>query len=573
MRWMKSTALIVLTLVVLLAIQSLVGANTQSDYNADTLIFPHDQVVEVNIRMAPEDLDDLNLNAMNETVYMADITYNGVSIESVGIRAKGNSSLKSVANSVSDRYSFKLDFDEYIDEQSFLGLEKLNLNNLFSDPSMMAEYLSYEALDSIGADVARTTYVNLTINGELQGLYLAVEEVDEAFVINHYGNANGELYKPEMGGGADLSVSDDYSGIVDEFGSDDLSHFETLVEAIEAGDVSEIMNTDSFLKYLAVSSMMIHFDAYQGGMFHNYYLYYNDGAFEWISWDLNMTFNGFPMSGLTDEEAIKVYIDEPVIGDMSQYPLVETVLSDDENLSKYHDYLSMLMNDYLNDDIFEQRVLEVYTMIKSYVSLDPTSFYSYEEFDQAIFGSDSIIDFMKARNENVAMQLSGQIESSNNGQGNGGSGGMRKPGDGQVQGGQKDGPMNQAPDMTLLVEIIGRDKIDSDILKLIEAGEQVPRETMKSLMDQLTQDQRAQLIGGQDPMMGDQQTRNVEGPGQELQGPGGEMQVPDREMQGQKTLEADMEVADSLQRDSIILAGLFSIILVAMSFVLMKHRR
>jgi len=357
---------------------------------------------------------------------MADITYNGIKLESVGIRAKGNSSLSSVAKTDSERYSFKIDFDEYIDEQSLLGLEKINLNNLFSDPSMMAEYLSYEALESIEADVPRTTYVNLTINDELHGLYLAVEQVDETFLINHYGNTDGELYKPEMGNGSDLTVSDNYNGIIDKLGvTDNLDHFESLVMAIKNGDVSEMMNTESFLKYLAVSTMVIHYDSYQGGMYHNYYLYWNKDAFEWITWDLNMAFNGFPKSGLTDAEAVQGLIDEPVIGDMSQYPLVEAVLSDETNIVIYHDYLSSLRNNYFNEEVFEARVIEVYSMIKNYVSIDPTSFYSYEEFENALFSEEGIIDFAEARVSNVTLQLNGNLESSNDGKGNTGSTGMK----------------------------------------------------------------------------------------------------------------------------------------------------
>ena len=490
MKLMKNTAVIVVTIVILIAIQSMVGADSETLFNTDTIVFPHDEVVEVSITIDELDLVDLNTNAMNETTYMADITYNGIKLESVGIRAKGNSSLSSVAKTDSERYSFKIDFDEYIDEQSLLGLEKINLNNLFSDPSMMAEYLSYEALESIEADVPRTTYVNLTINDELHGLYLAVEQVDETFLINHYGNTDGELYKPEMGNGSDLTVSDNYNGIVDKLGvSDNLDHFESLVMAIKNGDVSEMMNTESFLKYLAVSTMVIHYDSYQGGMYHNYYLYWNKDAFEWITWDLNMAFNGFPKSGLTDAEAVQGLIDEPVIGDMSQYPLVEAVLSDETNIVIYHDYLSSLRNNYFNEEVFEARVIEVYSMIKNYVSIDPTSFYSYEEFENALFSGEGIIDFAEARVSNVTLQLNGNLESSNDGKGNTGSTGMKALG-------VEDNDRMQ-PDLVNLIEIVGRDNLDEDMIVAIESGEVLPIEAVKLIMDGLTEDQRGQLIGEQ----------------------------------------------------------------------------
>jgi len=555
MKLMKSTAVIVVTIVILIAIQSMIGTDSETLLNTDTIVFPHDEVVEVSITIDELDLVDLNTNAMNETTYMADITYNGIKLESVGIRAKGNSSLSSVAKTDSERYSFKIDFDEYIDEQSLLGLEKINLNNLFSDPSMMAEYLSYEALESIEADVPRTTYVNLTINDESHGLYLAVEQVDETFLINHYGNTDGELYKPEMGNGSDLTVSDNYNGIIDKLGvTDNLDHFESLVMAIKNGDVSEMMNTESFLKYLAVSTMVIHYDSYQGGMYHNYYLYWNKDAFEWITWDLNMAFNGFPKSGLTDAEAVQGLIDEPVIGDMSQYPLVEAVLSDETNIVIYHDYLSSLRNNYFNEEVFEARVIEVYSMIKNYVSIDPTSFYSYEEFENALFSEEGIIDFAEARVSNVTLQLNGNLESSNDGKGNTGSTGMKALG-------VEDNDRMQ-PDLVNLIEIVGRDNLDEDMVVAIESGEVLPIETVKFIMDGLTEDQRGQLIGEQSNQLTNE---NRPHGGQK----GGEIPSQIRtesQIGGGQIVEKDL-------RDSPLITMMLSVVLFICSLALIKIRK
>ncbi|MCG8549551.1 MAG: CotH kinase family protein, partial [Desulfobacterales bacterium] len=204
----------------------------------DEVVFPHDEVVDVFIDIDEEDYNYMLDNAMAEEIVMADITYNGYSFSNVGIRPKGNSSLSSVAKSESDRYSFKVDLDYYIGDQSFYGVTKLNLNNLFSDPTMMAEYLGYEMLDELDADASRTTYVALYINNEYKGLYLAVEQVNETFLKEHFGNANGELYKPDMGVGSDLEyISDDgldYTGLVPEnYSSYDNEAIVELIKGIE----------------------------------------------------------------------------------------------------------------------------------------------------------------------------------------------------------------------------------------------------------------------------------------------------------------------------------------------------
>lgn len=449
MRIIKSVTAILLVMVLLLGFSSMqysviseADIESESLSEIDKVIFPHDEVVKVYIKVDEEEYVNMNENAMSEEGIMADITYNGYEFTSVSIRPKGNSSLKSVAETDSDRYSFKIDFDDYIDEQSFLGISKINLNNLFSDPTMMAEYLSYEMFDELGAVSSRTTYCEIYINDEYFGLYLAVEEVEEEFLIENYGDASGELYKPEMGTGSDLKyVSDNsqyYTGLVADNMDSDNEDIINLIEKIDSGEsIDNLFNVDSYLKYLAISTLTVHLDSYQGNMFHNYYLYNNDGVFEWIPWDLNMTFNGFPMASLTDEEAVNLLIYEPVSGSMDSYPLVEFILSNDEYVEIYNGYMQELMDGYLSDENFEERVLEVYEMINSYVKDDPNSFYTYEEFEESLFTSTdaqmSINDFMSSRIENVKLQISGEIASTNDGNGNVGTATGNKKGN--MQGG------------------------------------------------------------------------------------------------------------------------------------------
>jgi len=442
MKLIKSITAVTLAILLLFAVNY---AYTNSDSSTsesssiiDTVVFPHDEVVDVNIEIDEDAYAEMNANAMSEEIVMANITYNGNTFNNVGIRPKGNSSLRDVFQSDSDRYSFKIDFNYYIDEQNFYGITKLNLNNLFSDPSMMAEYLGYEMLDELDAVSSRTTYVNLSLNGEPFGLYLAVEQVNEEYLLDNFDNDSGDLYKPE-GVGANLAyISDDgtdYTGLVPEnAGEYDNEKIAELIKTIEdGGDLDSILNVDSLLKYLAVSTMTVHLDSYQGGMFHNYYLYNNDGIFEWISWDLNMIFNGFPGGSITDEEAAQFLIDEPVKGSMESYPLIEAIFENESYVEKYHEYLTTLSEGYLDADNLSAKVLSVYDMIKSYVKADPTSFYTYDEFENGLFQEDGtqygILSFAEKRVENVAQQLSGEIPSTNNGEGNVGSstvGGMKE---------------------------------------------------------------------------------------------------------------------------------------------------
>ena len=124
--------------------------------------------------------------------------------KNVGIRAKGNTSLSSVAAYGNDRYSFKIEFDCYETGKTYHGLDKVSLNNIIQDNTYMKDYLTYQMMGDFGVAAPLCSYVYLTVNGEDWGLYLAVEGVEESFLSRNYGNDYGNLYKPDsmdMGGG------------------------------------------------------------------------------------------------------------------------------------------------------------------------------------------------------------------------------------------------------------------------------------------------------------------------------------------------------------------------------------
>ena len=141
---------------------------------------------------------------MSEEYYAANAVIDGESYKNIGIRAKGNTSLSTVASLDSERYSFKIEFDQYDSSITYHGLDKLSLNNLIQDSTMMKDYLTYTMMNEFGVAAPLCSFVYITVNGEDWGLYLAVEGVEESFLERNYGSDYGELYKPDsmsFGGG------------------------------------------------------------------------------------------------------------------------------------------------------------------------------------------------------------------------------------------------------------------------------------------------------------------------------------------------------------------------------------
>ena len=143
------------------------------------------------------------------------VVIDGESYKNVAIRAKGNTSLSSVRQLGSQRYSFKLEFDHYESGKTYHGLDKLCLNNLIQDNTMMKDYLVYRLMGNFGVASPLCSFVYITVNGEDWGLYLAVEGVEDAFLERNYGANSGELYKPDSmsfgggrGNGKDFDMDD-----------------------------------------------------------------------------------------------------------------------------------------------------------------------------------------------------------------------------------------------------------------------------------------------------------------------------------------------------------------------------
>ena len=110
-------------------------------------LFAPDHIVDVAITIAPADWDVLrnqtrSITEMIEgdclaqpfpspfTKFAATVTIDGTRLDQVGIKKKG---LLGSLNT--EKPSLKLDFDEYVAGQRYLGLEKLTLNNANQDPA------------------------------------------------------------------------------------------------------------------------------------------------------------------------------------------------------------------------------------------------------------------------------------------------------------------------------------------------------------------------------------------------------------------------------------------------------
>ena len=544
------------TLIKLAAIAALAGTitgcegslqNEPSAIDADP--FVDDRVATVRIVVSEEDWDLWQQTAQQEQYVRADFWFDDELIPDIGVRAKGNSSLRGAFQTGDLRFSMKIDFNLLNKARDFRGLKKVNLNNGWRDPTLLRERLSYEIFEQMGVPTPRSAFVDLWMNDTHLGVFTMVEQVDKTFLENHFQDARGNLYKPEstaasltwtqadlpeqeestgmtghnesgygldinLGGGklgeimsalgqgvpretepaaqaqalppgiqpnglrepppgfpppppgvqpnglgepppgfplpppgAESDQAIDYLDLIglktNETEADHSALFRFLdilnneTDESFPTEIEKVLDVDGALRFFAVSTFIVHLDNYLGSA-HNYYLYEVDGRFTILPWDLNEAFGTFNC-GINRDGLVNFYIDEPTAGSLGNRPLVGRLLSHPSYLETYHGYLNSLLNGPLAAEEIEQDIDQLADLIRPYVELDDSKFFSTTEFELGISndaGSSGVTDessvrgiprsgafdlktFVRERSESVRRQLDGtRVSSIGDGSGN-----------------------------------------------------------------------------------------------------------------------------------------------------------
>lgn len=394
-------------------------------------LFDDSYVHTLDIRIG--DWDAFLAAATEENYTECDVEIDGEVFSSVGLRAKGNNSLRLVNEYGLERYSLKIEFDHFQDGNTYYGLDKLSLDSSYQDNSYMKNYLAYDMMDYMGVPSPLCSYVWVTVNGEDWGLFLAVEEPEEAFARRNYGADHGKLYKPDY-----RSLEAENRDVALQYTTEDPADYDNifrnakfdidaedqarLIGALktlsEGTDLESAVNVDEVLRYFTVQVFVVNLDSYLGRTGHNYFLYEEDGIISMLPWDYNLAFATYSLGmpdPINDAELYVNYpIDTPASGEiMTNRPLYHNLMKNDEYFAKYHAYFDQFIREYFESGYFVKKTAETAKMISPYVKKDPTAFCSYEDHLTAVR---TITDFCMLRAESVRGQLSGTIPSTIRGQ-------------------------------------------------------------------------------------------------------------------------------------------------------------
>ena len=370
------------------------------------------------IDLQVEDWPGFLASAPGEEYISCTAVIDGEAFYQVGLRAKGNNSLRLTEEYGLSRYSLKLEFDHYQDGGNYYGLDKLSLDASFQDNSYLKSFLVYDMMAFMGVPTPLCSFVWVTVNGQPWGLFLAIEEPEEAFARRNFGAGHGQLYKPDYRSledeNADVAlryVDGDPASYPNIFGN---AKFDTdeadqarLIEALRVLDSGENLETavdvDEVLRYFAVQVFAMNWDSYLGHTGHNYFLYEEDGVLSILPWDYNLAFGTYAL-GMTDpirdpNVLINWPINTPAVGEtMLKRPLYHNLMRNNDYFARYHGYWDRLLTEYFESGRCETVIRETQALIAPYVHSDPTAFCSYEDHLLAV---DTLLEVCALRAESA----------------------------------------------------------------------------------------------------------------------------------------------------------------------------
>ncbi len=324
------------------------------------------------------------------------INFDGQIINSTGIRLKGNSSFAGSGI----KKSIKLKFNKYVSGQKLDGMDKINLNNNFNDPTLMREKLFLDVLGETNVYAPRCVYSRVYINNNYWGLYTIVDQIEKTYLETNFVDNDGNLYKGDKNPWmtcANLSYSPDPMDYRDCYtlktneSLNDWTGLENLIDIINNTPLPNYNNTlnaaldaTSFINAWAANIVFVNVDSYvETG--HNFYIYENpaNGKFQWISWDVNESFGlwniGMPLDQLYNLDIF--YLPPNAQFDR---PLSYYMLQDSTYRKMYTDKVFELVCEQLTIDHLYPKIDSLYNMIKPDVYADSNKIIGNMDFENNI---------------------------------------------------------------------------------------------------------------------------------------------------------------------------------------------
>ena len=419
----------------------------------EKLLFDDEKLHTIDIQISDEQWADFCEKANDKEYYMVDVLIDNELVEEVGLRTKGNSTLSTAINKKQHRFSFVIEFDHYHSGRNYHGLDKICVNNLIGDSSLIQDYITYHAFNEMGIPTPLTSYSWVSVNSsEHLGIYLNIEAVEDAFLFRNFNSSDDYIkrYKPDTTGNrrvkegqeAPVRGQDDdvylrylgdnpasYPTLFGTGAKSDLSDAdkERMIESIRklnaCEDLESALDVEEVIRYWVVQTFVNNSDTMVGNTTaHNYWLLEDRGQLRMITWDNDSTFSG--LDG--DSDYINLPIDTPIQpsggffgmgsgsdnkgdGWKTEIPMLGWIWSDSKYTERYYEVWQELLDTVDWDALIDK----AYGVIADYIDLDPTSVTSSSTVQTEM---QKLKLYCELRCESIQGQLDGTIPSTAAGQ-------------------------------------------------------------------------------------------------------------------------------------------------------------
>lgn len=326
----------------------------------------------------------------------AKLSMDGQAYDPVGVRFRGMSSFAMVPTGF--KRSLAISMNAFTKGQRLLGIRSLNLLNAAHDPTLMRTVLALEIARRY-LPAPKANHIRVVINGESWGIYVNSQQVNQDFVKEWFGTAEGHWWKVpgSPGGRGSLAyLGEDqksYEPIYELRSKNHPEAYRDLIrlcrlldqskpETVEQ-DLASVLDIDEALRFLALENLLVNNDGYFLRT-SDYYLYERkDGRFVIIPHDLNETFNALE-GGPGMDTKIGVELDPLMMAADPKKPLISKLLAAPRLRKKYLSYLREMAETWLDWNRVGPIVEAHQRTIAQDVGLDPRKLSTSLEFTSGV---------------------------------------------------------------------------------------------------------------------------------------------------------------------------------------------
>ncbi|UYQ78715.1 CotH kinase family protein [Glutamicibacter sp. JL.03c] len=289
------------------------AASAQSVVNTEistetATFFNADSVHEISVTAEPDDITAaLKAYAADGTKdwISADITIDGTTFKNVGMKLKGNSTLRG-ADESSDAATLPwiLRLDKFEANQSYSGRTEFVIRTNSSESSLN-EAVALDLLGEAGLATEHAAATRFSLNGSDAELRLVIDNPSDELYSDETFEGDGITYKADADGDYSYrgdAASDYESAFEVESGADDLTPVATFLDFVNnssdedfSSKLSDYLDTDQFATYLAMQDLVSNTDDIDGPGNNSFLRYDNETKkMTVVAWDQNLSFGSGP---------------------------------------------------------------------------------------------------------------------------------------------------------------------------------------------------------------------------------------------------------------------------------------